>query len=71
MGNMSWMVEHEVYVNYVRHNYGSVIVIFDGYNDEHMRWTGSKGSSMNVVIKEGNEVPYSKERYIIHATRQN
>ena len=59
----------QVYVNnYVRHNYGSAFVIFDGYSTElstksreHMRRTGSKGSSMNVMIKDDNEVPYNKE----------
>ena len=61
----------EVYANYVRRNYGSAIVIFDGYSarssiksDEHTRRTGSKGSSVNVIIKEDNEVPYNKERFL-------
>ena len=62
----------QVYVkNYVRQTYGSAFVIFDGYSTElstksheHMRRTGSKGSSMNVMIKDDNEVPYNKERFL-------
>ena len=61
----------EVYMKYVRCNYGSAIVIFDGYSerlsiksDGHARRAGSKGSSMNVVIKEDNEDPYNKERFL-------
>ena len=69
----------EVYVKYVRRNYGSAIVIFDGYSerssiksDEHARRAGSKGSSMNVVIKEDNEVPYKKKDFcLIHTRRPN
>ena len=61
----------QVSVNYVRHNYGSAFVIFDGYSTElstksheHMRRIGSKGSSMNMMIKDDNEVPYNKERFL-------
>ena len=61
----------KAYVDYVRRNYGSTYIIFDGYDDstsiksnEHMRRTGSKGSAQNVIIRDENEVPYSKERFL-------
>ena len=59
------------YVNYVRRNYGAMFIVFDGYDkeksiksNEHARRAVSKGSSQNIIIKEENEVPYYKERFL-------
>ncbi|KAG1681897.1 Neuroendocrine convertase 1 [Nymphon striatum] len=61
----------KAYVNYIRRNYGSAFIVFDGYDspesiksNEHLRRAGSKGSTPNIIITEDNEVPYTKERFL-------
>ena len=61
----------EAYVNYVRRNYGTAFIVFDGYesalsikSNEHARRAGTRGSSHNVIIREDNEVAFSKERFL-------
>ena len=61
----------EPYVSYVNNNYGLAHVAFDGYDDtmstqsnEHSRRLESKGSSENVSVRQENEAPYSKERFL-------
>ncbi|KAG1668548.1 Protein FAN [Nymphon striatum] len=61
----------KAYVNYIRRNYGSAFIVFDGYDspesiksNEHLRRAGSKGSTPNIIITENNEVPYTKERFL-------
>ena len=61
----------ETYVRYVRKNYGDAYLVFDGYDDKistksnaHAIRSKSKGSSQNVIIREENEVPYTKERFL-------
>ncbi|KAG1714706.1 Multidrug resistance-associated protein 1 [Nymphon striatum] len=61
----------KAYVNYIRRNYGSAFIVFDGYDspesiksNEHLRRAGSKGSTPNIIITEDNEVLYTKERFL-------
>ena len=61
----------EAYVSYIRNNYGQAHIVFDGYDDamstksnEHSRRSRSKGSSQKVLVRQENEVPYSKERFL-------
>ncbi|KAG1665078.1 hypothetical protein GQR58_019552 [Nymphon striatum] len=61
----------KAYVNYIRRNYGSAFIVFDGYDspesiksNEHLRRAGSKGSTPNIIITADNEVPYTKERFL-------
>jgi hypothetical protein len=59
------------YVTYVRNNYGNCFIVFDGYesatsikSNEHARRMATNESSRNITIREDNEVPYSKERFL-------
>ena len=59
------------YVNYVRKNYGNCFIVLDGYesatsikSNEHARGVATNGSSPDITIREDNEVPYSKERFL-------
>ena len=61
----------EAYLSYTRNNYGQAHIVFDGYDDamstksnEHSKRSRSKGSSQNVLVRQENEVPYSKERFL-------
>ena len=59
------------YVTYVRKNYGNCFIVFDGYesatsvkSNEHAMRMAMNGSSRDITIREDNEVPYSKERFL-------
>ena len=59
------------YVSYVRKNYGNCFIVFDGYesatsinSNEHSRRMATNGSSRDITIREDNEVPYSRERFL-------
>ena len=63
----------EAHVSYVRNNYGQTHIVFDGYEDtmstksnEHSR-RSSNGMSQNVVVREDNEVPYTRECFLSNA----
>ena len=59
------------HVNYVRANYGTCHVVFDGYNNptsiksnEHERRKKTQGSCPEVEIFEENESKYNRERFL-------
>ena len=61
------------YVCYMRRNYVSVSIIFDGYDDEmsiksseHVRCSALNGSTPNIKISEHNQNLYSKECFLLN-----
>ena len=69
--------EVQSYVDYVKRNYGTCFVVFDGYDvsssvksNEHERRMNRNGSSPDVIIKVENEVPCSKERFLSNVTNK-
>ena len=61
-----------LYVNYVRRNYRSSYIIFDGYEtatakaSEHIKRQEGKKAQV-VIIDEENEVPYSQAEFLMNA----
>ena len=65
------------YVCYMRRNYGSVSIVFDGYDDEmsvnsskHIIRSTLNGSTPNIKISEHNQNLYSKERFVSNPSKK-
>lgn len=69
--DMEFKVIGDEYVKYVRRNYGSAFIVFDGYEEtlsvkstEHERRSLKNRIACDVVVKEENQMPYHKERFL-------